>query len=272
MIVAVTDLDGYTPLHVASSRGDLHAVNALLGAGADPNVPSRYAGPALHFAALRWHPTVVRALLAGGAHVHATEEIAEHSVTALSKALYDIPQTPSERARLLEVMDRLIDAGVNPHWPDPGGGASNLTRAIGRPVEAVERLIRVGVDLNVRGRLGRTALIDACSVSVNEKPRVRADTHAGIRALLNAGADATIADDDGNTALHLVVHRNDHTLVQALLAAGADPRARNKDGQTPMDRAMHGPHDEVHEQAVLALEMACGDPAGLPHPRERSRL
>lgn len=55
--------------------------------------------------------------------------------------------------------------------------------------------------------------------------------------LINAGADLNVQDDyTKNTALHYaVLNKNSKTYVQMLIEAGADITLRNRNGQTPMD-------------------------------------
>ena len=95
-------------------------------------------------------------------------------------------------------------------------------------------------------------LLSAVLVAEEEVADVRApvahrgSTHSGaaaIPALLTAGADLNMRDEDGNTPLHLAgsyVNQNERhagDAIAALLDAGADPTVRNAAGETPWDRA-----------------------------------
>ena len=64
------DQDGLTPLMRASARGDLNAVNELLGMGASPDARSApFALTALMCAAYHGHTDVMKALITKGANV-----------------------------------------------------------------------------------------------------------------------------------------------------------------------------------------------------------
>ena len=61
----MTDID--TRLRAAASRGELEAVEGLIGAGADPNARNWGGNTALHFAAAKDSVQVIEVLLAAGA-------------------------------------------------------------------------------------------------------------------------------------------------------------------------------------------------------------
>jgi ankyrin repeat protein len=65
--------------------------------------------------------------------------------------------------------------------------------------------------------------------------------------LLDRGAAARIADDEGNTALHFAARQQNPEPVRRLRAAGADPSARNKAGQTALDVAWELGHDAIQD-------------------------
>jgi len=71
---------------------------------------------------------------------------------------------------------------------------------------------------------GRPALIEA----------VRTGDAAGLRALLQKGANANEAEPDGATALHWAAYRDDLQAAEALLKAGAKVNAANDLGATAL--------------------------------------
>ncbi len=58
--------------------------------------------------------------------------------------------------------------------------------------------------------------------------------HDAVLALLGAGADVQVRDEDGNTPLLAACIANDLKVIQMLLRAGADVHAVNHDGYTPL--------------------------------------
>jgi len=60
---------------------------------------------------------------------------------------------------------------------------------------------------------------------------------AGVRALLESGADVNVAQVDGTTALHWAAFHNDEELVALLLRAGADANVANLYGVPPLAQA-----------------------------------
>lgn len=66
---------------------------------------------------------------------------------------------------------------------------------------------------------------------------------ATVQLLVNAGADTTVRDGLGRTALHCVFYHSDRAAtvapcVSALLAGGADPNAKSLAGETPLHNAV----------------------------------
>jgi hypothetical protein len=102
-------------------------------------------------------------------------------------------------------------------------------------LEAVKQHIEAGTDLNTKDPMsGSTALISAITF---DKNRI-AD------ALIDAGADLSVKNNDGATALHVAAFFCRVETVQKLLDAGADKTLRNNFGATPRESIM-GPFAEV---------------------------
>ena len=66
---------------------------------------------------------------------------------------------------------------------------------------------------------------------------IRMGNDTAVRLLLEGGADADVADDDGNRALHLAAAAGNARTVEHLIARGADTEAVNYGGETPFDTA-----------------------------------
>lgn len=63
------------------------------------------------------------------------------------------------------------------------------------------------------------------------------ETHEKAKILLKAGADPSLRDEQGNTALHKA-SRMGNGAIEDLLSYGADANARNKEMQTPLHLAL----------------------------------
>lgn len=86
-----------------------------------------------------------------------------------------------------------------------------------------------GGDINVRGRHGSTAVMEACN-----------DTNPGclevLQMLIHAGADLNARSAlYGNTALHWCIVRGDMEAMKLLLQGGADNSIKDDHGLTPLD-------------------------------------
>lgn len=126
-------------------------------------------------------------------------------------------------------------------------------------------LIAKGVDVN-RVHGGMSALVAATRGSYQGRPDA-------VMTLLANGADARVADAEGNTALHHAALCADPVVAALLLDAGALVDAVNREGQTPLGVACananwvlaeflldRGARSEVeHAQPALLLAAAASD-------------
>jgi ankyrin repeat protein len=106
------------------------------------------------------------------------------------------------------------------------------------PSEVVERVLdKTKIDVNIRTRKYEyTALMGASLGN-------RLET---VKLLLKRGADVTIKNNFGNTALHLAACNGaSNELLQVLIHAGGDVNAVNNDGKSVVDIAYKCPETEV---------------------------
>ena len=67
-----------------------------------------------------------------------------------------------------------------------------------------------------------------------------------VEKLLQRGADVSLQEHDGDTALHAAASTGNLNMLRMLLAKGANPNIKNKLGGTPlMWAAVYGFHDAV---------------------------
>nr|XP_020461761.1 SH3 and multiple ankyrin repeat domains protein 1-like [Monopterus albus] len=144
--------------------------------------------------------------------------LAKLSTKASLKKFLDYVQTGA-----IEKMAKILDKGLDANFHDPDTGETPLTLAIlsGLPVEGIKVLVQGGAHLDFRSRDGLTALHKA----------VRADSHAGLLALLSLGASPDYKDRCGLTPLyHTVLTGGDTSCCETLLYYRARLGTRDEDG------------------------------------------
>eukprot|EP00730_Choanoeca_flexa_P007999 TRINITY_DN12421_c1_g4_i7.p1 TRINITY_DN12421_c1_g4~~TRINITY_DN12421_c1_g4_i7.p1 ORF type:complete len:182 (+),score=21.18 TRINITY_DN12421_c1_g4_i7:603-1148(+) len=123
--------------------------------------------------------------------------------------------------RHLELVDILIQRGVNLNAVNKFGGTALAYAAKHQNTAVLERLVAAGANVNAGW----------------QKPLFEAVRHGSVRAvelLLEAGADVTARDKNGDTPLHISYNTQVSMATSAravLVRAGADPHCRNKLGQ-----------------------------------------
>jgi ankyrin repeat protein len=102
-------------------------------------------------------------------------------------------------------------------------------------LEAVRQHIKAGTDLDEKDPMsGSTALISAATFGKKEIAK----------ALIDAGADLSVTNNDGSTALHAAAFFCRVEIVQLLLDAHADKEVRNNFGATARESVM-GPYADI---------------------------
>jgi uncharacterized protein len=102
-------------------------------------------------------------------------------------------------------------------------------------LEVVRQHLAAGTDINEKEPFsGSTPLITAATFG---KPDIA-------KALIDAGADLSIANNDGSTPLHSAAFFCRVEIVQMLLDAKADKTLRNKFGATPIE-IVSGPFTDI---------------------------
>lgn len=102
-------------------------------------------------------------------------------------------------------------------------------------LEAVKQHIEAGTDINMKDAMsGSTPLITAASFGKIDISK----------ALIDAGADLSVKNNDGSNALHVAAFFCRIEIVQMLIDAGADKTALNNYGATARETVM-GPFEEI---------------------------
>lgn len=185
----ITSIDGLTALHIAAENGKVAVVETLLRKGANIAARCDQQQTALHFAVLRRQIDVVKLLLEKGIEIDALDM---HHNTALSRAI---------QWKYRTIVDLLLEKGAS-----IGVGSQN-------------RKIVFLYALGIGYMTGNTDMM--------------------VKFLLDSGDDVSwrYYRTDGQTPLHIAVCYNDATMVKLLLENGADITLLNDDGFTALEVA-----------------------------------
>ena len=237
----------WTPLHLAAANNpDPGVVTALLEAGADLEALGGAAfrppaNPPLHYAGANPNPAIAEVLLDAGADVNARSPTGR---TPLHEAAARAPN-----ARVIEV---LVAAGAEVNARDLNGYTPMHSAAwYNHRPEVMAALITAGADLNARDPDG---YVPPSGGNTNHRTPLLMTVYRGggyigggptytkfnarvVETLVRAGADLTLTDGSGHTALHEAA-RWHPAVFPLLLRLGADPNVRDADGNTPLDYAL----------------------------------
>lgn len=218
------DMDGVTPLHAVTSKGDLNGTIALLDSLRKKmskselvehiNLPSHSGGTAVMFAAAGGHPKCTKLMIENGADVNAI-------ATAR-------PDYLEKLAQMIE--EGTVDPNEDPHVD--GVTAVHVAAEEGH-LECVQLLIDAGADVTVIDDEDRTPLLLALKGNYGEVASV----------LVKAGADPNTPYVDEEGGVHnilmdsIIVENADFALL--LIEKGADLYHRDDHKVTTLLQAAH---------------------------------
>ncbi|MFI5718218.1 ankyrin repeat domain-containing protein [Nocardia sp. NPDC051750] len=227
-------------LRSAIGRGDVAAIDTLVGWGADPNARVKSGRTALVEAVRGGRPDIVRALLAAGASLYYSEDALDEAVGT----------------GVIEIVRDLLAAGADPNRLPGRFGA--LANAVERGDAVMVRvLLDSGAEVLDRLNPGRWS-IHPGSVHDTEIQRILVET-----AWQRDRLDATVVRDciwsgfidpdepvGGTTALIRNAGARNVSGVRVLLEGGADPNLADTAGRTPFVVALEAGSFEI--MALLA--------------------
>lgn len=199
----VKNKEGETALTFAIQNSDPKVVNVLLEQ-ADPNIKDDLGNSPLHLAIDRDKEEITNALL---------EKNTDVNVGGLSGKVKN--QTPLYAAVIkgrTDLVQRLLEKGADPNIADSDGGYPLSEAAIRGDAELVKLLLDKGANINAQESNKRSALIYAASNAGISSQR-RQET---IKNLLERGADKSIKDAEGMTALDWAKKSKNEDAVQLL--------------------------------------------------------
>jgi len=204
-----TEIAAYEGLHRAANDGDIAQIAQLAEEGADIDRRDSAGRTPAHVAAFASNDDALRALAAAGADMNALEDQAYDVVTIAAVA--DDPELVSLAIELGNRADLVTS---------PYDGTALIAAAHLGHTEVVRRLIAGGAPLDHVNNLGWTALIEAVILGDGGPDHV-----ATVRALVEAGADPSIADREGVSPLAHARARGYSAIADAIASAGDDRRS-----------------------------------------------
>jgi ankyrin repeat protein len=190
----------YSGLHKAAHENDVRAIAKIVGQGGDLNVRDSYGRTPAHVAAFASNDEALNALGKAGADMN-----------ALENGIYDVV-TIAAVANDPELMSLAIELGNRTDLTTSVYDGTALIAAahLGHH-EVVRRLIKAGAPLDHVNNLHWTALIEAVVLGDGG-----ANHTATVKALVDAGANTSLTDASGVTALAHAEQRGYTAMVELI--------------------------------------------------------
>ncbi|MBL8930552.1 MAG: ankyrin repeat domain-containing protein [Kineosporiaceae bacterium] len=193
-------------LLTAAGHGDVHGVRDALSRGASlDGATDRNQSTALTRAAYQNRVEVAQLLVESGADVNRKDSSEQSPYLIATSEVGDDPR----------LLDLFLAHGADVSATDSYNGTGAIRAAHrGYPV-IVGRLIAAGVDVDHVNRLGWTALLEAVILGNGGEAH-----QAVVARLLAAGADRSLRDPQGRTALEIARERGHDAMVALLEPPG----------------------------------------------------
>ncbi|KAL2684689.1 hypothetical protein Neosp_005774 [[Neocosmospora] mangrovei] len=227
-------------------------LSLLLRAGADVNERDSLGRAGIH---VTRDPELVRILLDAGADPNAETLLGE-------TVLHCLPRGADENYLKLLVED----GGADINKREFRRGQTPLMSAIVRDLDIAVHILDYGPDLNAADNAGNgplhyavsqygKPLFDAPFVE-NDESKKSGRLHILLSALLEAGADPSLANEEGQTPLHLFDVRSllkYPELIELLVKFGANTEDRDSMGHTPLFRQIGRAQDPMEQHQLVKV-------------------
>lgn len=257
------DVLGWTPLHLAVSRGEMLVISLLLLSGADPNSKNIAGWTPLHYFSFQKHgnPKIAWKLLQNGVDLN---PVGRDGTSPLHcAAMCDNKMMTKfliEFGVNVEIRDNSRKTPL--HWAARNGssdvvqvlfergaylGSQEYNRmtplhlaAINGQRAVVGQLVELGANIHAQDKFGYSSLHWAAETGDGET----------IEKLLALGADINAKNVYAQTSLHIAAHEGHGATTVQLLKSGADADLRDRYGQTPLHLAAREGYETVVEILV----------------------
>ena len=228
-----TDKSGNSALKAASNMGHIEIVRLLLSNGADVNIKNENRSDPLIGASFWGHSEIVNLLLEHGADVNNTHK---SNILVMYVSRNGGPQ---KKETMKENLDEDIDKKRTALMDACHEGNVRIAKS----------LVKAGADVNAKDYKGDTPMF----LTITGEKSKRSIKHQRIlQILINANADINAMNDWGGTALMGCSHYGQIGGVEKLLDAGANVSIKNQYGATALDLAKDADETEIVEMLELA--------------------
>ncbi|RMJ17530.1 hypothetical protein CDV36_002818 [Fusarium kuroshium] len=280
----IVDTEGHTLLHKAADSGD--ATKQLLQKGADPTVGRK--SPVFE-AIYHQNRAVLEALLDHGLSVNAVDEDDDNGFrpSRWGPRRKRYPVTSAACAKKMctivsgsmPLLRTLVERGADLYLPlNDKETIIQYLFEIPNRYDVAHTLLQEPcisrIDFNHRDQIGRTVLMAACRWEGQvpgyfERGRVVPKARGAPLRILDQGADATVTDDDGKTALHHLLNNvamPEEIVIEFVNREEVAPTLwlKDNDGFTPFQYALRNIRPKVCSLLLDKGASASGrDPEGL---------
>jgi ankyrin repeat protein len=227
--------DGFTPLLVATVRGQTAVATFLLERGANAN----HAAPG--FTALHWASGVWETELTGPRGIAARRDEEWRALGGITEGKLQfvsalLARGADPNARIVKPPQRV---GFTLGGLNLVGATPYLVAAAAGDAAVMRLMAEAGADPTLTTNQGTTALMAAAGVGriAAESSVTEARAIEAVALALAAGNDVRAANSAGDTALHGAATLRWNALVKLLAEKGAALDAKNKRGRTPLSNA-----------------------------------
>ena len=280
--VQLADSHGWSPLHFAAAGGNFDNAEVLIQFGSNVKAVDESGRTALHLAAKGGFMYLVELLVNHGSNINATDFNGQSVLSAMYKL------TSLEYFFLEDPLKLYLDHGGDKLAVDEETGRTTLHFAVTQQfVSSVNSLFDEGLDIEARDKNGDTPLHRAATIGTEEMLQLLIDKGADLTAVNSKGQtpllaslanhksnllleheqNFQVADNYGNTALHLAIYRprSDDPLVVDpwiqpsefskddiifLLNRGASVHCRDTQENTPLHIAAEENRYEIAELLI----------------------